>query len=230
MLNTKGMRFPVDVILVCIRWYAAHPLSYRHLEEIMQERGVVVDHSSINRWAIRFLPLLEKAFRKHKHAVGTSWRMDETYIRVNGAWKYLYRAVDKQGQTVDFLLTAKRDAAAARRFFEKAIRHNTVPVKVTMNKNGANQAALEQLNKERKIPITIRQVKYLNNIVEQDHRAIKRVTRPMLGFKSFRSAQAVLAGIELMHMIRKGQFMMEGRDGMSFADQFYTLAGQVRPA
>ena len=170
MLNTKGTRFPVDVILVCIRWYAAYPLSYRHLEEIMQERGVVVDHSSINRWAIRFLPLLETAFRKHKHAVGTSWRMDETYIRVNGAWKYLYRAVDKQGQTVDFLSTAKRDAAAARRFFEKAIRHNTVSDKVTMDKSGANQAALERLKREREVPLMIRQVKYLNNIVEQDHR------------------------------------------------------------
>ncbi len=229
MLNTKGMRFPVDVILVCIRWYAAYPLSYRHLEEIMQERGVVVDHSSINRWAIRFLPLLEKAFRKRKHAVGTSWRMDETYIKVNGAWKYLYRAVDKQGQTVDFMLTAKRDAAAAKRFFEKAIQHNTVPDKVTMDKSGANQAALVQLNKERDIPITIRQVKYLNNIVEQDHRAIKRITRPMLGFKSFRAARAILAGIELMHMIRKGQFMLKGV-GMSFADQFYALAGQFRLA
>jgi putative transposase len=229
MLNTKGMRFPVDVILVCIRWYAAYPLSYRHLEEMMQERGVLVDHSSINRWAIRFLPLLEKAFRKHKHAVGTSWRMDETYIRVNGAWKYLYRAVDKQGQTVDFLLTARRDAAGARRFFEKAIRHNTVPDKVTMDKSGANQAALEQLNKERDIPITIRQVKYLNNIVEQDHRAIKRITRPMLGFKSFRAARAIVAGIELMHMIGKGQFMLNG-EGRSFADQFYALAGQLRLA
>ena len=209
--------------------FAGVGVSYRHLEEIMQERGVVVDHSSINRWAIRFLPLLETAFRKHKHAVGTSWRMDETYIRVNGAWKYLYRAVDKQGQTVDFLLTAKRDAAAARRFFEKAIRHNTVPDKVTMDKSGANQAALEQLNKEREIPITIRQVKYLNNIVEQDHSVIKRITRPMLGFKSFRAARAILAGIELMHMIRKGQFMLEGED-RSFADQFYALAGQLRLA
>ena len=219
MLNTKGMRFPVDVILVCIRWYATYPLSYRHLEEIMQERGVVVDHSSINRWAIRFLPLLEKAFRKHKHAVGPSWRMDETYIRVNGTWKYLYRAVDKQGQTVDFLLTAERNAAAARRFFEKAIRHDMVPDKVTMEKSGANRAALEQLNKERQVPIEIRQVKYLSNIVEQDHRANKRITRPMLGFKSFRAARAILAGIELMHMIRKGQFMPAG-EGMSFAEQF----------
>ena len=102
MLATKGMRFPIEVILVCIRWYAAYPLSYRHLEEMMQERGVFVDHSSINRWAIRFLPLLEKVFRKHKRAVGGSWRMDETYIKVKGVWKYLYRAVDKEGKTVDF--------------------------------------------------------------------------------------------------------------------------------
>jgi putative transposase len=190
MMNTRGMRFPIDVILVCIRWYAAYPLSYRHLEEMMQERGVVVDHSSINRWAIRFLPLLEKAFRQHKRAVGASWRMDETYIKVKGVWKYLYRAVDKEGKTVDFLLTAKRDASAARRFFEKAMRHTDVPDTVTMDKSGANKAALEQLNMEREIPITIRQVKYLNNIVEQDHCAIKRLTRPMLGFKSFRAAQA----------------------------------------
>ena len=229
MLNIKGMRFPIDVILVCIRWYAAYPLSYRNLEEMMQERGVVVDHSSINRWVIWFLPLLEKAFRKHKHAVGTSWRMDETYIKVNGAWKYLYRAVDKHGKTVDFLLTAKRDAAAARRFFEKATRHNAVPDKVTMDKSGANRAALEQMNRDQDVPIMIRQVKYLNNIVEQDHRAIKRITRPMLGFKSFRAARAILAGIELVHMIRKGPLMQDG-ESISFADQFYALAGQVRPA
>ena len=154
--------------------------------------------------------------------------MHETYIKVNSAWKYLYRAVDKQGQTIDFLVTAERDAAATRRFFEKPMRHNAMPYKVTMDKSGANQATLEQLNKEREVPITIRQVKYLNNIVEQDHRAIKRITRPMLGFKSFRAARAILAGIELMHMIRKGLFMLK-REGMSFADQFYTLAGQVRP-
>jgi transposase-like protein len=126
-------------------------------------------------------------------------------------------------------LTTKRDAAAARRFFEKAMRHNTVPDKVTIDKSGANQAALEQLNKECEIPITIRQRKYLNNIVEQDHRAVKRITRPMLGFKSFRAARAILAGIELTPMIRKGQFMLKD-EGMSFADQFYALARQFRPA
>ena len=230
MLNTKGMRFPIDLILVCIRWYAAYPLSYRHLEEMMQERGVDVDHSSINRWAIRFLPLLEKAFRKYKHPVSSSWRMDETYILVKGVWKYLYRAVDKAGKTVDFLLTAKRDKKAAMRFFEKAMRNNEVPEKVTMDKSSANKSAIDQIIENKEIAIVVRQVKYLNNLVEQDHRAIKRVTRPMLGFKSFRAATGVLAGIELMHMIRKGQMMMQGCEGLSFAEQFYALAGQIRPA
>ena len=229
MLNFKGMRFPIDVILVCIRWYVAYPLSYRHLEEMMEERGVSVDHSSINRWAIRFLSLIEKMARKHKRPVGGSWRMDETYIKVKGVWKYLYRAVDKQGKTVDFLLTAKRDMAAAKRFFDKAMGANGDPDKVAMDKSGANKAAIDAINAGRDKPILVRQVKYLNNIVEQDHRAIKRVTRPMLNFKSFHAARSVLAGVELMHMIRKGQFATDGAAGKSFAEQFYALARQVRP-
>jgi putative transposase len=225
MLGIKRMRYPMDVILQCIRWYAAYALSYRNLEEMMEERGVFVDHSSINRWAIRFLPLLEKVFRKHKRAVGGSWRMDETYIKIKGVWKYLYRAVDKEGQTVDFLLTAKRDTAAAKRFFDKAMGDNGVPEKVTMDKSGSNKAAIDKVNVGREIQIIVRQVKYLNNIVEQDHRAVKRITKPMLNFKSFQSAKNVLAGIELMHMIRKGKLMIVGEDKMSFADQFYALAG-----
>ena len=228
MLVTKGMRFPIDVILVCIRWYAAYPLSYRHLEEMMEERGVFVDHSSINRWAIRFLPLLEKVFRKHKRPVGGSWRMDETYIKVKGAWKYLYRAVDKEGKTVDFLLTAQRDKAAAVRFFENAMKISGVPEKVTMDKSGANKAAMDEINDRGEMPIIVRQVKYLNNIVEQDHRVIKRITKPMLNFKSFQATKNVLAGIELVHMIRKGQLMLEGCNEMSFAEQFYALAGKIR--
>jgi putative transposase len=230
MLSFKGMRFPVDVILVCIRWYAAYPLSYRHLEEMMEERGVSVDHSSINRWAIRCLPLIEKMARKHKRPVSGSWRMDETYIKVKGVWKYLYRAVDRQGKTVDFLLTAKRAMAAAKRFFDKAMSANGDPDKIAMDKSGANKAAIDAVNATRNVLIVVRQVKYLNNIVEQDHRAIKRVTRPMLNFKSFHAARAVLAGIELMHMIRKGQFAVDGLADMSFAGQFYALTGQVRPA
>jgi len=229
MLSFKGMRFPIDVILVCIRWYAAYPLSYRDIEEMMEERGVSVDHSTINRWAIRFLPLIEKLSREQKRKVGSSWRMDKTYIKVKGVWKYLYRAVDKEGKTVDFLLTAHRDIAAARRFFDKAMRENGAPEKIAMDKSGANKGAIDAINSSTAVPIVVRQVKYLNNIVEQDHRAIKRVTRPMLGFKSFRAASNVLAGVELMHMIRKGQFAINGAATMSVADQFYALAGLDRP-
>ena len=199
-------------------YFGVHPLV----------RGVSVDHSSINRWAVQFLPLLEHAFRKHKRPVGGSWRMDETYIKVKGVWKYLYRAVDKEGKTVDFLLTVRRDKVAALRFFEKAMKVNGVPEKVAMDKSGANKAAMDEINTSREMPILVRQVKYLNNLVEQDHRFVKRVTRPMLGFKSFKTASAVLAGIELMHMIRKGQLMMKGCNKRLFANQFYALAGKVR--
>ena len=150
----------------------------------------------------------------------------ETYIKVKGVWKYLYRAVDKLGKTVDFLLTAKRDMVAAKRFFDKAMGANGVPDKVAMDKSGANKTAIDAVNSGRHEPIVVRQVKYLNNLVEQDHRAIRRVTKPMLDFKSFLSAACLLAGIELMHMIRKDQFAIDAVDTMSFADRFYALAGQ----
>ena len=156
--------------------------------------------------------------------------MDETYIKVIGQWKYLYRAVDRGGKTIDFLLTAKRDKKAAMRFFEKAMQANGIPEKVTMDKSGANTAAIVSIQADSGLPIEMRQSKYLNNIVEQDHRAVKRNTRPMLGFKSFRAAASVLAGIELMHMIRKGQMAIPSCEKMSFANQCYALAGQVRLA
>ena len=156
--------------------------------------------------------------------------MDERYIKVKGVWKYLYRAVDKEGKPIDFLLTAKRDKAAAMRFVEKAIQDNGTPKKVLMDKSGANKSAIDQIIEDKAISVIVRQVKYLNNIVEQDHRAIKRITKPMLGFKSFYAAKNVLAGIELMHMIRKGQLNIAGVEEMPFADQFYALAGKIRPA
>jgi transposase-like protein len=149
--------------------------------------------------------------------------MDETYIKVKGEWKYLYRAVDKAGDTVDFLLRAHRDKAAARRFFEQALERNEAPEKVTIDKSGSNVAALDAINGGRKKRIVVRQIKYLNNIVEQDHRAIKRRTRPMLGFKDFRCARILLSGIELMHMISKGQ-MKNGGKGQTPAQLFYSLA------
>ncbi len=215
-MDFKGSQFEREIILWGVRWYVAYPISYRQLEEMMQERGVEGDHSSLNRWVLKFTPLLEQAFRIRKLAVGTSWRMalgqplDETYISVKGRWKYLYRAVDKIGRTVDFLLTAKRNRKAALRFLRKAIDQSGTPQKINIDKSGANTAAIEQYNTDHELDVELRQAKYLNNIVEQDHRAIKRMTRLMLGFKSFWSAAITLAGIELMHMIRKGQLKGSG--------------------
>jgi transposase-like protein len=171
----------------------------------MLERGVHVDHSTVNRWVIKYSPQLEEAFHCRKRPVWVSWRMDETYIRVKGQWAYLYRAVDKTGQTIDFLLTDQRDERAAKRFLTKAIRRHGVPEKITIDGSEANAAAIRSYNQEHGTTIVIRQAKYLNNTIEQDHRGVKQITRPMLGFKSSQAAQSTLAGIELMHMLRKGQ-------------------------
>ena len=200
-----------------MRWYVAYPISYRQLEEMMQERGVEVDHSSLNRWVIKYTPALDKAFRQRKRSVGVSWRMalgqplDETYIRVKGQWKYLYRAVDKVGHTVDFLLTAKRNRKAALRFLSKAMDQSSVPDKITIDKSGANTAAIEDYNTDNETAIELRvaglgpQAKYLNNIVEQDHRAIKRKTRPLLGFKSFCSAGLKLCDRTLVYLLKQSR-------------------------
>jgi putative transposase len=220
----QRLRFPLEVMLVCVRWYVAYPLSLRNLEEMMLEHGVTVDHSTIHRWILRLMPVLERTFRQRKRVVGTSWRMDETYVKISGQWKYLYRAVDKAGQTVDFLLTAKRDRAAAQRFLARAIEGNGLPQTVTIDQSGANTAGIENSNVEHGTAIVIRQCKYLNNIVEQDHRAVKRIIRPMLGFKSFRCARIILGGVEIMHMIRKGQMRSNDGSGLSVAQQFYSLA------
>jgi putative transposase len=224
-VSFKGAHFPQDIILTGIRWYVAYPLSTRHVEELMEERGVEVDHSTINRWVIKYSPQLGEVFHRRKRPVGRRWRMDETYIRVKGQWRYLYRAVDKSGQTIDFLLTEHRDKEAALRFLKKAIRRHGVPETITIDGSDANEAAIKRYNEDHGTNIIIRQVKYLNNIVEQDHRGVKRVTRPMLGFKSFDAAQDTLIGIELMHMIKKRQMMVEaGDEGLSIAEQFYSLA------
>ena len=158
--------------------------------------------------------LLAKIFRSRKRAVGSSWRVDETYIRVAGQWKYQYRAVDRLGHTVDFLLTAKRDVAAARRFFERAIDQHDVSEKITIDKSGANTAAVHGLMADSVLTIELRQNKYLNNLVEQDHRALKRRVRPMLGFKSFDNARVVIAGIEFAQKIKKRQYDLRHLGGV----------------
>jgi putative transposase len=224
-ISFKGAHFPQDIILMGVRWYLAYPLSTRHVEELMLERGVHVDHSTVNRWVIKYSPLLEAAFHRRKRPVWVSWRMDETYVKVKGQWRYLYRAVDKMGQTIDFLLTEDRDEQAAQRFLTKAIRRHGVPEKITIDGSAANEAAIKSYNAEHGTAITIRKRKYLNNVVEQDHQAVKRVTRPMLGFKSFEAAQDTLVGIELMHMIKKRQMVVEAEDeGLTAAELFYSLA------
>jgi putative transposase len=225
MISFKGTHFAKDIILTCVRWYVAYPLSYRQVEELMQERGVAVDHATVNRWVLKYSPQLEQAFHHRKRPVWMSWRMDETYIKVKGQWRYLYRAVDKHGRTIDFLLTEERDEAAARRFLTKAVRRHGLPETITIDGSEANAAAIRGYNEAHGTAIGIRQVKYLNNVVEQDHRSVKRVTRPMLGFKSFAAAQYTLVGIELMHMLRKGQMRRgQGEEDLTPAEQFYRLA------
>ena len=184
-------------------------LSYRDLEEMASIRGAKIDHATLQRWVIKFVPLIDTAVRKRKKPVGNSWRMDETYIKINGVWVYLYRAVDSLGNTIEFLLRKHRDSAAAKAFFRKAFKYNDHPEKVTIDKSGSNISALKAANKElaEDKKIAVRQIKYLNNIVEQDHRFIKKRTKPRLGFKSFRSAKITITGIENIRIIQKGQII-----------------------
>src|SRR5262244_1403339 len=165
-ISFKGAHFPQEIILMGVRWYVAYPLSTRHVEELMEERGVEVDHSTINRWVIKYSPQLEEAFHRRKRPVWMSWRLDETYIRVKGQWRYLYRAVDKTGQTIDFLLTAQRDEHAATHFLTKAIRRHGIPEKITIDGSEADAAAIREYNEAHGTAIAIRQVRYLNNRVE----------------------------------------------------------------
>jgi putative transposase len=220
----KGSHFPKCVILQTVFWYLRYTLSYRDIEELMKERGIEVDHSTIQCCVVKYTPLLEAEIRKRKKPVVSSWRMDETYIKIKGVWHYLYRAVEKENNTIDFLLTKKRDKKSAKRFFIKAISNNGLPEKINIDKSGANLAAIKSYNTEHNTNIEIRQVKYLNNIVEQDHRAIKRITRGMLGFKSFNSASITLNGIEMVRMIKKGQIETEDQSVQSAAAIFYSLA------
>jgi len=195
--------------MLCVRWYLRYSLSYRDLEGMMLERSIEVDHTTIYRWVQAYSPELEKRCRPYLRPTNDSWRIDETYIKVKGVWKYLYRAVDSDGNTLDFLLSAKRDAKAAKRFLKKVLNapHTQSPRVITVDKNAAYPPAIDELKADESLPKTTktRQVKYLNNIVEQDHRFIKRCIKPGLGFGSFNTARRTLKGYEAMNMIRKGQ-------------------------
>ncbi len=174
----------------------------------MAERGIQIDHATLNLWVVKYSPDIAKAAQMRKQSTAGSWRMDETYIKVKGKWTYLYRAVNKYGKTLDFMHSKRRGKAAAMRFFKRAIKANGVPLRKVIDKSGVNLAGLLWINVGLKFSrshhrIEILRVKYLNNIVEQDHRFIKKITHPTLAFKAFHSATATLAGIEVAHMIRK---------------------------
>jgi transposase, IS6 family len=205
----KGRQFTAEIILWAVRWSLQFPVSYRDLEPMLADRGVAVDPTTLVRWIQADAPELDQRLRPHRRLTTGSWRVDETYLRVKGRWQYLYRAVDSRGQTIDFLLSAKRDAAAARRFFRKALHqpHTVNPRRITVDKNAAYPCATTRMKKAGELWrfSKLRQAKYLNNIVEQDHRRIKRLVRPGLGFASFRTARRTLAGYEMMAMVRKGQ-------------------------
>jgi putative transposase len=226
VIDFKGAHYPRAVILYAVFFHLRYAVSYRDLGEIMAERGVEVDHATLHRWVVKFAPLIASRTQERKRPTATSWRMDETYIKVKGRWTYLYRAVDRDGQAIDFMTHYRRNPAAARRFLKRAISTNDVPDQVVIDKSGANLAGLQAVNVSLKFTgsgrvVEVRQIKYFNNILEQDHRFIKRITAPMMGFKAFYSATATLAGIETAHMIRKCQF---GANGHTVFQQFAALA------
>ena len=206
----RGRAFDADIIELFCRWYVTYRLSYRDLAAIMAERGVRVSHTTLMRWTIRYVPELEKRWNRLSKGVNSSWRVDEIYIKIGSRWNYLFRAVDKHGKTIDFLLRPTRGTAAAQAFFRKALSTNCYhwPKKVTQDGHKPSHLALRYPRREdpKWVKVKIRTSQYLNNIVEQDHRAIKRRCACMLGFKSFTNASVVLAGIELAHRIRKHQF------------------------
>ena len=205
----KWRHFQADFILLCVRWYLRYPLSYRNLEEMMRERGLRVAHTTIYRWIVAYSPVLNQRCRPHLRPTNDSWRVDETYIKVKGEWKYLYRAIDSNGNTIDFLLTENRDASAAKKFFLKAFVHSdSRKIRViNTDKDKAYPKAIEELKESGILTDSVehRTVKYLNNIIEQDHRYIKRRVVASQHFREFNSASRTISGYETMNMIRKGQ-------------------------
>ena len=205
----KWKHFEGEIILLCVRWYLKYALSYRNLEEIMVERGLSVDHTTIYRWVMIYAPQIEKRSRNYLQSTNDSWRVDETYIKVKGKWKYLYRAVDSNGETLDFMFSAKRDCQAAQRFLLKVLKakHNRHPRVINVDQNPAYPPAIEELKKVGLLSekCELRQNKYLNNIIEQDHRFPKKLAKYKSYFQYFHTAWRTLRGYEIMHAIRKGQ-------------------------
>ena len=220
----KWRHYEAEIILTCVRWYLRYALSYRDLAEMMIERGLGVVHTTIFRWVQEYAPEIDKRSRPHLKKSNDSWRVDETYVKVRGKWMYLYRAVDSSGQTLDFQLNETRSTRAAKRFFKKMLgsAHVSVPRVINVDQNAAYPGAVNDLKQEGLLPddSQLRPVKYLNNIVEQDHRFIKRRVNPGLGFFSYPTAWRTLQGYEMMNMIRKGQIRGIGKGNIQAQNQF----------
>jgi putative transposase len=210
----NGRHFDRSVILLCVRWYLAYSLSLRDLEELMTERGISVDHTIIHRWTVHYAPLLLEQFNRRKRPVTGKWHVDETYIKVRGRWRQLYRAIDSNGDTVEFWFSERRNLTAAKRFLRKALKRHGRPERIVIDGSQTNREAilfcdtadqLEDRSRRRLKPVRIRQSAYLNNRIEQDHWATTRRIRPMLGFQSVATARGIMGGIEMVHMMRKQQ-------------------------
>ncbi len=228
----KGRHFDRSVFLLCVRWYLAYGLSLRDLEEMMAERGISVDHATIHRWVVRYSTELLERFNSRKRAVTGKWHVDETYIRVRGQWRYLYRAIDSNGDTIEFWFSERRNLAAAKRFLNRALKRHGRPEGIVIDGSQTNREAivscdttdrLQERSRRKLKPIKVRQSRYLNNRIEQDHRAIKRRVRSMLGFKSMVSVRVILGGIEMIHMMRKQQAKYACNRQLSLAEQFDRL-------
>ena len=205
----EGRHFDREIIVLCVRWYLRFKLSFRDLVEMMAERGLSMAHTTVMRWVHHYAPEFERRWNRFARPAGASWRVDETYVKVRGEWTYLYRAVDRAGNTVDFHLSSRRNVAAAKAFFRKAIRsQGSSPRTVTLDGYAASHRAVHEMKADSELPADtkLRSSEYLNNLIEQDHRGVKLRIGPMLGFKRFWTAAITIAGIELMRRIGKGQF------------------------
>jgi transposase-like protein len=212
----KGRHFDQEIVVLCVRWYLSYKLSSRDLVAMMAERGIGLVHTTILRWVHHYTPEFEKRWSRFARTVGDSWRMDETYVKIRGVWFYLYRAVDKQGSTVDFFLSPKRDVNAAKAFLRKAMKQQRVPSKITLDGYAASHRAVRELKASGELPqhVVVRSSKYLNNRIEQDHRRVKQRIRVMVGLKNSQTAAVVISGIELAEKIKKGQFQIGKLGGM----------------
>ena len=206
---SRGRHFDREIIVLCVRWYLRFKLSFRDLVEMMAERNLSIAHTTIMRWVHRYAPEFERRWNRFARPAGSSWRVDETYVKIRGQWAYLYRAVDRAGKTVDFRLSTRRDVAAAKAFLRKAVKsQGSTPTTITLDGYAASHRAVREMKADGQLAADtkLRSSTYLNNLIEQDHRSVKLRIGPMLGFKRFRTAAVTIAGIELLRRIHKGQF------------------------